>query len=517
MKQAIPKSQQHKAIAENAGSNGKSFEAPVVQRKHAVAQFAFADQPTATQEGLRFRTVSDEEYQLNVEINQLLETFQANPTQQKYQAMMVLIEQKRQAIQGKHNTLIGIVDEYEASNQPEQTAFFASYLADKPNQFGGGPHANMGDGDLNHGQIEALFNSLRGKTQSDPGLNNNQNNSVERSRFLVFMLQGMHDNIGVDQYRNLDRNLGMNRNIIIDRGPRNNLLGGVANNNDVPDTKKTDNGNVGQDANLLLQGGSGLGYLNQKFANGYNRTANPNAGNIGDVQVMMDDNDDVLPIFTGVDQHNNTKLFSGPKKMTVHHEIGHLNSMLEGKGGGGQGKKFVGDLRSLTDQEEMYNIWGGPRSDRAYGEELGVPRRTDHTSLIAYRGDNLGSTHGDFTSVLESAYGFTNTIPQLQTLIITEIDRLANSSWRKITSGVWFAPDGVKALRTLLGQNGVSLQQLQARAHQSGQNVDKDRHGFTQRFYDCVGGINVNNRDSLKTSLVALKQMVVPQAWGNGQ
>jgi hypothetical protein len=129
----------------------------------------------------------------------------------------------------------------------------------------------------------------------------------------------------------------------------------------------------------------------------------------------------------------------------------------------------------------------------------------------------LGSTHGDFTSVLESAYGFTNTIPQLQTLIITEIDRLANSSWRKITSGVWFAPDGVKALRTLLGQNGVSLQQLQARAHQSGQNVDKDRHGFTQRFYDCVGGINVNNRDSLKTSLVALKQMVVPQAWGNGQ
>jgi hypothetical protein len=516
MKQAILKSQQHKAIAENAGSNGKSFDAPVMQRKHAVAQFAFADQPTATLEGIRFRTVSNEEYQLNVEINQLLETFQANPTQQKHQAMMVQIEQKRQAIKVKHNTLVGIVDEYEGSNQPEQTAFFASYLADKPLQFGGGPHANIGDGDLNYGQIEALFNSLRGKTQSDPGLNYNQNNSVERSRFLVFMLQGMHDDIGVDQYRNLDRNLGNNRNIIIDRGPRDNLLGGVVNNNDVPNTRKTDDGGVGQDANLLLQGGSGLGYLNQKFANAYNRTANPNAGNVGNVQVMMDDSDDVLPIFSGVDQQNNMKLFTGPKKMTVHHEVGHLNSMLEGKAGGGQGKRFAGDLRSLTDQEEMYNIWGGPRSDRAYGEELGVPRRTDHTSIIAYRGDNQGSSHGDFTSVLESAYSFNNTIPQLQTLIITEIGRLANSTWGKITKGVWSAPDGVKALRKLLVQNGITLQQLQQRAQQSGQNVDNDRHSFTQQFYNRVGGINVNNRDSLKTSLVALKQLVVPQVWGNG-
>lgn len=517
MKLTIPKSVRNSVTAEKAGNSGKSFEAPVVQRKIQTAQMAFADQPTATREGLRFRTVSNEEFQLNVEINQLLENFQDNPTPQKHQAMMVLIEQKRQAIQGKHNTLVGIVDEYEASNQPEQTAFFTSYLADKPNQFGGGAHANNGDNDLNHGQIEALFNSLRAKTVSDPGLNNAQNNSVERSRFLVFMLQGMHDDIGVDQYRNLDRNLGNNRNIIIDRGPRNNLLGGVANNNDVPDTRKTDDGNVGQDANLLQQGGSGLGYLNLKFANGYNRTANPNAGNIGDVQVMMDDNDDALPIFTGIDQQNNTKLFTGPKKMTVHHEIGHLNSMLEGKAGGGRANRFAGELSTLSEQEEMYNIWGGPRSDRAYGEELGVPRRTDHATLIAYRGDNLGSTHGDFTSVLETAYGFTNTIPQLQALIITEIRRLSTSAWNKVTKGIWSAPDGIKALRTLLNQNGVTLQQLQLRAHQSGQHVDNDRHGFTQRFYDCVGGINVNNRNSLKTSLVALKQMVVPQAWGNGQ
>ncbi|MGL5890985.1 MAG: hypothetical protein ACRC3B_13945 [Bacteroidia bacterium] len=517
MKLSVSKSLQSKATAEKAGSSGRSFDAPAVQYKMQAAQMAFADQPTATQEGVRFRTVSNEEFQLNVEINQLLETFQENPTPQKHQAMMLLIEQKRQAIKVKHVTLVGIVDEYEASNQPEQTAFFTSYLADKPQQFGGGAHANLGDGDLNHGQIEALFNSLRGKTQSDPGLNNGQNDSVERSRFLVFMLQGMHDDIGVDQYRNLDRNIGQNRNIIIDRGPRDNLLGGVANNNDVPHTRKTDDGGVGQDANLLQQGGSGLGYLNQKFANGYNRTANQNSANIGNVQVMMDENDDVLPIFTGVDQQNNTKLFTAPKKMTVHHEVGHLNSMLEGKAGGGQGKKFAGDLRSLTDQEEMYNIWGGPRSDRAYGEELGIPRRTDHRSLVPYRGDNQGSTHGDFIPVLESAYGFTNTIPQLQTLIITEIRRLANSTWGKITKGIWSAPDGVKALRTLLEQNGVTLQQLQQRAQQSGQNADNDRHGFTQRFYNRVGGINVNSRDSLKTSLVALKQMVVPQVWGNGQ
>jgi hypothetical protein len=502
------------AAAQPLGNRGRAMPAPVIQQQ-PVAQLAFADAPTATQEGLRFRTVSGEEFQLNTEINELLDAFQESPSQQAHQTLMPLLEQKRQAIQGKHVILAAIIDEYEASAGPEQTAFFTSYLADKPPQYGGGAYAE-GDGDLNHVQIQTLFDNLRAKTVSDQGLNNGQNDSPERSRFLLFMLQGMHDDMGVDQYRKLNNNLGHNRQVIIDQGPRNNLLGGVASNQDVPNTRKTDDGQQGQDANLLANAGSALGFLNQKFAAPYPRTANPNAGLIGDVQVIMDRDDDALPIFTGVDQHDQLKLFSAPKKMTVHHEIGHLNSMLQGMSGAGHNRRLIGDLSTLSEQEEMYNIWGGPRSDRAYGESLGFPRRIDHQTLIPYRGDALGSTHDDFTQALKTGYGFTNTLPQLQALIIDEIRRLADSYWGKVTQ--WkFVPSGVDQIRTLLNNQGVTLQAIQQRAQQEGQRVDADRHGFTQFFYNEVGGINVGDRTSLKTALVRLKQVNVPQAWGDGQ
>ncbi|MCP4668543.1 MAG: hypothetical protein GY849_19540, partial [Deltaproteobacteria bacterium] len=79
-------------------------------------------------------------------------------------------------------------------------------------------------------------------------------------------------------------------------------------------------------------GYSGIEFLRAKFRQSYDRTANAEKSKIGDVQVNMDRDNLLLPIFSGMDQ-DNVKLFSAPKKMTVHHEIGHVNSMLEGKSG----------------------------------------------------------------------------------------------------------------------------------------------------------------------------------------
>jgi hypothetical protein len=511
MYKAISKSTQSRSNANQSGSQGASLQAPLVQLK--VAQL-FNSDPEATQEGIRFRTVSDEEIQLNAAATVLLEELKTLPTSQKFDSVMPQIEAIRLQIKQKHQTLVGIVDQYEQAAPGRQTVFFNGYFQNKPNQ--------LGTNNLNHGQIKDLFNSIRQKTVAggDPQFIQDDDNpqpapllNTERSRFLMFVLQELGDSMGVDQYETLDNNLGV-RNLVVSRIGPNNLQGGLVRPVDDARSRKTDDGGAGNDQNLFNQAGSGLGYLRSKFQHGYNRTPNNNMGNIQDVQVNMDRDDDAMPFFAGVGQNDELKLFSPPKKTLVHHEIGHINSMLEGVSG--SQRPHVGDLANLTDQEESYNIWGGPRSDRAYGDELGLPKRFDHSSYLAYYGDNT-ITHGDVESKLGSAFGFTNTIPQLQTLNIDEIRRLANSTWGKITKGVWSAPDGVKALRTLLGQNGVTLLQLQARAQQSGQNVDNDRHGFTQRFYDRVGGINVNNRDSLKTSLVALKQMVVPQVWGNGQ
>lgn len=511
MYKAIQRNTHSVSHTDESGKYGVSLKSPVAQPK--VAQL-FNSNIEATQEGIRFRTLSNEETQLNANATVLLEELKEQPTQQKFNTIIPQIEAIRLQIKQRHNQLADIVDVYEQAIPVRQTAFFGGYFQNQP--------AQLGTNNLNHVQIQALFDSLRQKTVAgeDPSFIQDDDNpqpaphlDTERSRFLFYMLQGLGDAMGIDQYEALDNNLGV-RNLVISRIGPNNLQGGLVRPQDDARSRKTDDGGAGNDQHLFNQAGSGLGYLRAKFQNPYNRTPNNDIANIQNVQVNMDRDDDVMPFFFGVDQQDALKLYSAPKKTVVHHEIGHINSMLEGVSG--SGRALNGDLANLSDQEELHNIWGGPRSDRAYGNALGLPQRFDHASILPYFDDN-SITHGDLVNKLEGAYGFTNTIPQLQVLVIAEIRRLANSTWNKITKGVWSAPNGVKDLREKLELQGVTLQQLQNSAQQAGQVASNKRHGFTVRFYNCVGGINVNNRDSLKTSLVALKQMVVPQEWGNGQ
>jgi len=320
-------------------------------------------------------------------------------------------------------------------------------------------------------------------------------------------MQGLRDSIGVDQYRNLNRNLGDGRRVRIGRVGPADLSGGVANDADLPHSKKTDEGAADEDlGHWAAAGGSGLGYLNRKFANPYPRTANPDRGAIGDVQVNMDRDDLALPIFPGMQGHN-MRLFSPPKKTSVHHEVGHLNSMLEGRSGGG--RRMIPELGGLTDQEEMYNIWGGPRSDRAYGAELGLPERFNHSSLVGYFGEHSVQQR-DFDSLIEQGQAFTTAIPlpKIQQMVLAEIRRLLNGNWSSKTKGWRSKPAGVRAILALFTPGPPTLQAVRdCAAIQLARDSGDKRHPFTTAFYTALVAINAADRNNLLDRYRVLKPM----------
>ncbi|MCU0432089.1 MAG: hypothetical protein MUC87_01390 [Bacteroidia bacterium] len=465
---------------------------------------AFATQIEATQKGNEFRQLYDDERVLTDQINVLLDTYKQDPSDNNFDLLTQGIDQRSVLIKQKHDAAVVIVNHYESSGAQEQTAFFTAYLQHKNAQYGGGPHANHGDNDLTHAQIQQLFDSLRQKTDALQNPDDDQANlDTERSRFLVFVLQGMYDDIGVDQYRNLDRNLGQNRRVKIGRISKSNLSGGLANFQQIPQSVKTDDGGVGQDTNLLNQAhGSGLGYLRAK-EQGYNRTANNQSNNITDVQVNMDKDDALIPIFQGVDNQDTNTLFTAPKKFTVHHEVGHINSMLEGKGG--SGKRIGGDLSALTDQEELYNIWIGPRSDRAYGESLGLPQRYDHQSGVNYFGQDT-LTKRDLDLGIQAGEGFLHRFDHYHPLLRDEIRRVANLDWNSKTRGTGNVPDGVLRIRNALNQN-QTLQQIIPIATQEATRSSWFRKEYTQNFYNAISTIDVQNKANMKQKLNLLQRM----------
>jgi hypothetical protein len=492
--------------ATQLGQPGKTLQKRSQNRQQTIQ--LFQDDQEATDKGTEFRTLSDQEFALNAEITNLVQTFQADPTAQNHLTMMGEIDTRHATIRGLHAQLVTIVNQYEAAPGGQQTAFFNAYLSDKPAAFGGGAHANHGDGNLNHAQIRTLFDSLAAKTVA-LDLGDDEHPDVlntERSRFLMFVMQGLHDSIGVDQYRNLNRNLerdaldpanrlGRARRIMIGRIGPNNLSGGLQDfATDDARSRKTDNGAIAADAlHLTNSDQSGTAFLANKFGAGYARTASGTQNQIGDVQVNMDRDNMLLPIFTGM-QGGHMRLFSAPKKMTVHHEIGHVNSMLEGRSGGGQ--LLTGVLGNLTDQEEMYNIWGGPRSDRAYGAELGLPARFDHRSMVAYYGAG-GGDHADFTGAIESGTNFVATLTDIQNQVLAQIRRIVDSNWAPHTKGIWRAPDGVKAIRRLFTPgpaNLVAVQQAGDAAHNraGGKNRKEKATAFYQILHDLDPANKIN-------------------------
>ncbi|MEM7084557.1 MAG: hypothetical protein AAF489_00150 [Bacteroidota bacterium] len=493
-----------------------------IQKSTTIQLFANPEQ--ARTAGREFADLSNQEYALNHQITILLQRFQANPSQRSHARMMPLIEEKRLQIKALHAQMLNLVAEYEAADDtPDlQLAYFQEYLGDA--------HTEDEEGAITQTEVRNIFNSIKAKTEALTetkwldegdegyeeamiGLDEHESPQVEvplsneRGRFLLFMMQGLKDDMGAEQYKALNTNLD-DRTLKVGKVGVNNLSAGMEDAvRDGQYASKMDDGDVASDAaDWNDGGGSGIGFLNSKFAREYDRQANPERDRIQDMQINMDKDDELMPFFTGV-QEGQMKLFSPPKKMTVHHEIGHVNSMLEGKSG--EGKPMTGKLGKLTDQEEMYNIWGGPRSDRAYGEELGLPQRFDHASLVTYfaPGAHGGGGHGDFTAALDSAKDFTNPVASL----VEQLKRLTHSYWGKITS-YKFKPGGVKAIKNLLKVTPPDLDAIRTSAANSRDNETDNRHDFTQNFYIEVAKINPAPNADHGPVIKALRAMTVPQS-----
>lgn len=492
-----------------------------IQKSTTIQLFENPDQ--AREAGRQFASLSDQEYELNHQVTLLLQQFQANPSPKLHARMMPPIEEKRLRIKALHAEMLNLVTEYEAANEtPDlQLAYFQEYLGDA--------HTDDEEGAITQTEVRNIFNSVMGKTEAlketkwlnegDDGYDEAMEGlgegesprveiplSKERGRFLLFMMQGLKDDIGAEQYKALSENLG-DRTLKVNKTGVNNLSAGMEDlGRDGAFASKTDDGDVATDADDWDEGGgSGLGFLNAKFSRPYGRTPNPEKDSIGDMQINMDKDDELMPFFTGV-QEGQMKLFSPPKKMTVHHEIGHVNSMLEGKSG--EGKPMTGKLRKLTDQEEMYNIWGGPRSDRAYGEELGLPQRFDHASLMTYFAEGRlgGGGLEDFDAALNSAKDFTNPVASL----VEQLTRLTSSYWGKITD-YRFTPGGVKSIKNLLKSSPPDLNAIQISAANSRDNETDGRHEFTQRFYTEVAKINPAPNADHGPLIRILRTLTVPQ------
>jgi hypothetical protein len=345
-----------------------------------------------------------------------------------------------------------------------------------------------------------------------------QNTGMERSLFLTFMLQGLRDDMGVDQYRKLNHHLGKNRKIVINRGVTNDMQGGINEKDNIEWSRKTDTGDKENDQKIFKETGSGLKFLKKKFEAAYPRESNPEKDRIGNAEVNMDVNNELFPIMMGVDKEDKAKLFAAPKKMALHHEIGHLISMLQGLAGGGKakGKFTIQELGSLTDQEEMYNIWGGPRSDRAYGQSLGFPRRFNHGSIVAYDGNiKKANYYNSISGALASGFAFTHTLPELQELVIREIRRLLDSSWGGVTQ--WrFTPEGVKEMREYLKRKDFSLHGLIQTASRHYKQAEINRHEFVKEFYWIIKDLHISHSE-LGETLVKLKKMRVPKEWNDGK
>ncbi|CAN5917061.1 hypothetical protein BH11BAC7_BH11BAC7_24410 [soil metagenome] len=501
--------------APSANDNSIYQAKPVASKSNHPVQL-FADEEEAAEKGILFRTLSNRERTYNREITTLLQSFQDTPTQGNHEMLMDEMEERRLEIKKLHVLMVAIVDEFAIANGGQQRAYFGAYLADK---------IEMEDeGLITRDQILAVFNSVMAKTEAViemvPGLPVEDDDEVplvaapmaaERSRFLMYMMQGLHDDMGVEQYRVLNENLGEGgRKLKVGRVGSHDLSGGMEDAiRDNQYARKTDDGEINHDDQDWTTGGGTVGgFLRSKFSRPYDRGQNPQRNQIGDMQINMDQGDELLPIFSGLDD-DRARLFSPPKKMAVHHEIGHINSMLEGRSGGG--KRMTGETRSLTDQEEMYNIWGGPRSDRAYGESLGLPERFDHTSGMSYTGPG-SARYRDFGLMLNEIKGVNSPNKPLG----AEIKRLVDSNWRKITKGIWFKPDGVKDIKALVDVSPANPD-FAAISDIAITNRDKppstSRHPFTVNFYTALAGIDPGDPASISTAFRALRPMVVPQQW----
>lgn len=473
-----------------------------------VAQL-FPNQQTARRRAQDFKAEMDAAEQLMAQLNTHLRAFSATPTPQHHAQVIAWKQSNHQQLVGHHNTMAAIIQEYEQAQPSERQTFINEYLGQLPGNFGQGafetPSSQGAIGGFtapySNQNAFTMFDTLVNQTQMQQG----NTEAIYKRRFLAFSLQGMKNEVGMNQIASLVNLMGQRTMKVEKQGPIN-LSAGLETAQEALGTR-TDVYNAPADQLLATQaGGNVLTYLQNRFQQGYPRTANQQAANIGNLQVNMDRDDLLLPVFGGV-RGGEAELYAPQKHTTVHHEIGHVINFLEGTAG--FGRAVPPGMKALGDQEEMYNIYGAPRSDFRYHADLGHPSRFTHKLMRL----NMQDDYQDMLDMLKDTYRHSHDLNSLRQKVYDAVRNIAVSEdWRQQAQAWGFKlekPSGVGSIRNALGQQGLThqqiLQNVQASSHRALQRASSRRKPATTSFYTILSTLNPTDKNNLIDTLMALK------------
>lgn len=372
-------------------------------------------------------------------------------------------------------------------------------------------------------QLLALFTALFDKTRP---LEQDSEEDVEaRYRYLAYVLESMGDDIGLNQTASLLNHLGPDRLILITTvGPFDMSAGPVEQADIARGTKLGGGGSLEEHAQLYAQQDQSIiTFLQSGYARdtkkGLLRTRKPNpeAALIGHVQMNLDKDCKLFAIFPGVKPlTRKVCLFSPPKYTNVHHEHGHLITLLKGKYAPRSNYPYKGSLSSLTDQEEANNIFGSKRSDRAYSELLELPVRFNHKLLIAYvELEASAREHEQWTQLLADGQFLCSTHSEvresLYATLLQELRKVAyHEKWSTQAKGWASVPKGIQKLRSLLEKREPPeriLRSIRTAGGESAEKNSKYRTPLTQAAYDLIQALDLDSKDGMKQQVVELRML----------
>jgi hypothetical protein len=461
---------------------------PLVQR--------MKDEKEAANAARLFLELTVQEAKIIRKINDELEKFSLKPDKKLFETTEELIHAAQKDIGTISEKQAMIISAYAEAGAEIRSAFIQGYFPKLPKDFGKGEYEPEGLDDkptYDAEWLQSLFDTLVAQTAAQ-----SEDEELYRFRYLAYALQSMRDPIGTNQIRHLLALVGKDRKIVIGQGVRTDMSAGPTKLEDNEKATKTDSGKPENDSDLMEQAQGNLYvFMQLKYGKEIEREANPDAKDIGDVQVNLDKDTYLFPIFAGITK-DQVLLFTTPKFTSVHHENGHLISMLQGKAGLGKQHKYKEALATLTSQEEAFNIFGSPRSDRAYAQLLGLPVRFDHKTLITYI--EGAANWNDWAEMLVKSEKLTiGEVPAIQRDAARELAVLVAADWSGKTK-YKSKPKGVVAIGTAMTKVKGAAQELLAAKDSALESLKRksgNRTKATQDLYDLLAGLDVTDSESL--------------------
>jgi len=455
------------------------------------------DEKEAASRAVDWRKLALQEEKIIQGLNERLRDFSGHATLSSYQTTFKTIQLEKVRLKQINDEHASIVKEYLAASGKVRTAFIQTLFKDLPENFGKGKYEPEGLKDkptYDAAWLQEMFDALASKTKPF-----NEEEEPYRLRYLAYSLQSLHDPIGANQIRHLLALMGDEKILTIAEGVRTDMSAGPVAFVDNAKLTKTDTGDKEKDEEILKEvDGNLFTFLKVKYGKEIAREANEKASEVKDFQVNLDKESYLFPIFSGLSDER-LVLFTTPKFMAVHHENGHLITLMQGKGGIGEEHKYKKALVSLTSQEEAYNIFGAPRSDRAYSESTGLPIRFDHKTLISIVEES--SSWEQWAKVLAQATHLTGNLPELQKRLRKQIRDLVDRDWSKNTWGYKKTkPKGITAIGKAMDEAKGTVEKLVAAQQSAALSASEKsfwREATSVDFYKEVGGLEIGDAESL--------------------